>query len=150
MDSKKAAEEVFKLVATKRGEFFRRVDRSSKGEPIILKVIHQSNGQSSPKQISELTGVSTARIAKVLGSLEKRNLIRREMDQEDRRKIHVFLTDAGKAHLKAFEEEKIERLKKVFEVLGEEETELFIHSLKKMLEAFLKVVNEEEDKEEEK
>jgi len=50
---------------------------------------------SSVKRLSELVNVSTSRASKILKDLERRNLVSRTPDTEDRRKEQVALTEAG-------------------------------------------------------
>jgi|GEM_PF-873864 len=50
---------------------------------------------NSVKDLSELISVGSTRASKILKDLELRGYVTRVMDSADRRKEHVFLTEAG-------------------------------------------------------
>jgi DNA-binding MarR family transcriptional regulator len=75
----------------------KKVDPHIRGELFVLKCIEMHSGSVIPSEISNLTDMSTARVAAVLGNLEKKELITREPDRTDRRKTLVALTDKGRA-----------------------------------------------------
>lgn len=77
-------------------------------------------------------GVSRARIAKIINSLEAKNLIEMETDKSDRRRTIVTLTEKDR---------KFESLKKdrmdfaiitMFELIGEEDSKNFVRIVEKI------------------
>jgi len=92
-----------------------------RGEMFVLFFIKKMGGKTVPGQISSAIGVSSARIAAALNSLEEKGLITREIDNEDRRKIIVELTREGEAHAEEERKKHIEKIKTVLEALGEED-----------------------------
>ena len=57
----------------------------------LLRVLWQEDGVSQ-RELSERLGVAEPSVVVVLRGLENKDLIRRERDQVDRRKMRVFLT----------------------------------------------------------
>jgi len=69
--------------------------------------------------IAERTGLRPSHASKVIGALEERGYLMRELGKLDKRQMHFSLTDAGKEclfRIKAYEFEVPEFLKPVFAV----------------------------------
>lgn len=62
----------------------------------------------SSGELGELLGLTSSNISKVIVSLEKKELIRREMGTKDRRQMFFLLTDKGKHLLESIKCEQIE------------------------------------------
>jgi len=73
----------------------RSLQEGIRGETFVLYFIKENQGRTAPSQISDGMGVSSARVAMALNSLEEKGMITREIDVEDRRKIIVKLTEKG-------------------------------------------------------
>ena len=67
---------------------------------------------------------STGNITLVLDNLEKRNLVTRERDREDRRMVYIHLTPEGNALIENLFPKMAERVENEFGVLNEEEQEM--------------------------
>ena len=63
---------------------------------IILLLLWEEDGRS-PWRIADLIGKDRAAVTRLLGGLEKRNLVVRIHDKTDRRQKQVYLTPKGKA-----------------------------------------------------
>ena len=74
----------------------KRINASLHGEQFVLTYVAHHDGSVIPSDISAEMGISTARIAAALGSLESKGLITRRIDEKDRRRILVELTSAGR------------------------------------------------------
>lgn len=74
-------------------------------------LIHVFGGQSSPKTLAGLLGTDTAGITRMLDRLERKDLVRRKHDHQDRRAVVVELTESGTTLIPA--------LPPVFERVGE-------------------------------
>ena len=74
----------------------KRITDSMHGEHVMLSYLSHHDGIGIPSEISSELGVSTARIAATLNSLETKGLITRRIDEQDRRRILVELTALGK------------------------------------------------------
>ncbi len=88
---------------------------------------------ATPKQISEILCLETSTISGVLDRMQKKGLIERFVNKEDRREIRVVVTEKGKVLqkpiqqiietvnevvLKDFSEEEIQRLKEDLRVIA--------------------------------
>ena len=89
---------------------------------------------ATPKQISEILCLETSTISGVLDRMQKKGLIDRVINQEDRREVRVLPTEKGKALeepiskiidevneevLKCFSEEEVTTLKKQLKVIAD-------------------------------
>ncbi|HIZ76801.1 MAG TPA: MarR family transcriptional regulator [Firmicutes bacterium] len=84
-------------------------------------------------------GISNAAVSKVLNTLEKKYLIRRIGDEQDRRVVWIQLTEQGtELYNKAIEEQDA-FLKRIFLRMGEEDLETFLT----LWEKFNKITEEE-------
>lgn len=62
----------------------------------ILKLLHHENGQMQG-QLAETLDIRPSSLTECLKKLEAKNYITRNPDQYDKRIIHVFITEAGRA-----------------------------------------------------
>jgi DNA-binding MarR family transcriptional regulator len=112
----------------------KRINASLHGEQFVLSYVSHAEGSVIPSDISTEMGISTARVATALGSLESKGLITRRIDESDRRRILVELTEAGR-------EKEAEHAKgitcvlvRMLENLGETDAIEFLRILKKIAE----------------
>ncbi len=103
-----------------------------RGAPMILHYIKTHDGAVSPSEISRQMGTSTARITAVLGNLEKKGLIVRSMDESDRRKIRITLTEKGQQHVQKMEQDIVAAVQNLVEYLGEEDARSAIHLMERL------------------
>ncbi len=74
-----------------------------RGEIHIIKKIGDSEGVYA-SEIAVKMGVTRAVIHKIINKLEKRNLIYKQIDEKDRKKKKLYLTERGKVAYKYHEE----------------------------------------------
>ena len=103
----------------------------SKGEMGILIYLTFQNDGVTSGQLSEALHVSTGRVASALKSLEKKQLIKRRSDGEDKRRVNVYITAKGKQTTLEKHEEAIEQMEKSLQKLGEEDAKIFIELSKR-------------------
>ena len=111
---------------------------------IVIKVLDRLGEPTNPKHLADTLNLSTARIAAVLGNLEKRGLISRTMDPNDRRRINVSLTENGKKVAKAEKLEMRNKIIRVFELMGEEDTKKYLELTAKFVKYSQKLTMEGE------
>ena len=70
--------------------------------------------------------VTSGRISTLLAALEKKGLIEREVDPNDRRIVHVNLTEQGRAKAKQQREDMYDAICWVFSQMGERRTCEFV------------------------
>lgn len=104
------------------------------GEHFILNYLYTHETPAHPKDLSQALMVSSARIASILKSLEKRELIIREKDPEDSRQILVSLTDTGKELIASRQKAFFDSTVRMLEMLGEEDAKNYIRIQKKLFD----------------
>lgn len=124
--AEEAERELMQMMLKNRHGAFSKIEKSSKGASIVLKVLDRLGEPTNPKYLADTSNLSTARIAAVLNNLEKRGLVIRTMDPDDRRRINVSLTEAGKKAAKSEKQEMRAKIIQVFELMGEEDTKKYL------------------------
>lgn len=112
----------------------KRINDSLHGEQFVLSFVSNHGGSVIPSDISNEMGISTARIAAALGSLESKGLITRRIDESDRRRILVELTDTGRAKEAEHAAAIMGFVVRMLENLGEEDATELLRILKKIAE----------------
>lgn len=120
---------------------------ASRGELCLLMHLKRQSEPVLPGELSEAMSVSTARITRLLNTLEDRGLIRRSADLTDRRKIIVRLTEEGERYLEAVYGRTHRRASAVVEALGAEDTEAFVR-IAERIAAISRSLSAEETEEE--
>jgi len=114
-----AAELIDKMGVLHKARPHKHINEALRGEACVLIYIAHTGGGVLPGEICHEMDVSTARVAATLNGLEKKGLITRRIDQNDRRKILVDLTGEGKALAKKHQRSVTEAAAKMLELLGE-------------------------------
>ena len=92
-------DKLMKVVWGKKSQMQQAMSRDSKGEPFIIREL-EFKGAQTPSQLATALKVTSGRISTLLAALEKKGLIEREVDPNDRRIVHVNLTEQGRAKAK--------------------------------------------------
>ena len=80
----------------------------------------------------EKLGLTTGRIANILKKLEEKKLITRTSDREDRRRVHVSLTEAGRRHAEDKYQAMIRVHRELLDRLGAEDTRELMRILNRL------------------
>jgi DNA-binding MarR family transcriptional regulator len=115
----------------------KRIDRFSSGESLLLRLVCLGGEPVHPSDLRERTCLSSARVAAILGTLEHKGLITREMDLQDRRRILVHITNAGREQAQREIAEMNSQSAAVFTAIGRQDTEEFIRLLGRVVEALI-------------
>lgn len=99
----------------------KKIEHFGGGELLILAFLSYYNNSLSPKELSRITGTSTAHVAKALRNLEAKGEVRRRPDPVDARKKTVSVTEAGMERVENARQEILGDLDHVMEALGEED-----------------------------
>ncbi|EOH99226.1 hypothetical protein UAY_02003 [Enterococcus moraviensis ATCC BAA-383] len=142
--AEEAEQELMRLMVQNRHSAFSRLEKSNQGESIVIKFLARYGEPTSPKHLAESLNLSSARIAVVLGSLEKKGQIERKMDPDDRRRINVTLTDCGKKAAKLQKKEMRDKIVQIFKLMGETETKQFIELTAKFVDYSQQISQKEE------
>ncbi|MGB4660369.1 MAG: transcriptional regulator [Mobilitalea sp.] len=116
----KLMENMFML---QKGKKQQEMSKSVHGETFVLAYLSMRKGDVLPSEISSQMSISSARIAATLGNLEKKNLIIRQIDRNDRRRILVTLTDHGKEVAEQQRTEVMGNVIHMLESLGEHDAQ---------------------------
>lgn len=111
-----------------------QINESMHGEAFALHQIALSNGRIIPSEISAAIGISGARIAATLNSLESKGHITRRIDPSDRRRIIVSLTDEGREQEEAHRRMLIGTIEQMLRMLGEHDAKEYVRISRKMAE----------------
>lgn len=116
---------LMKAVWGKKSQMQQAMSRDSKGEPFIIREL-EFRGAQTPSQLAAALKVTSGRISTLLAALEKKGLIEREVDPNDRRIVHVNLTEQGRAKAKQQREDMYDAICWVFSQMGERRTREFV------------------------
>ena len=104
----------------------KHINESLHGGAFVLRYIALHGGEVLPGEISGEMGVSSARIAAALNSLESKGLITRRIDPNDRRKILVGITPEGTALAQEQQQAVIQGASKMLALLGEHDAKEYV------------------------
>ena len=99
------------------------VEKSREGEPYTISTI------------AAKLGLDPATVVRTVDSLEKRGLVERQRDKQDRRQVFIHFTESGHQRLLEAHQHFISRIRVVFQAMGAEGRA----SLLKGLEEFVQV-----------
>ena len=105
------------------------ISQTQRGEMAVLRLLAEENRQLLAGEISRGLGMTTSRIAAVLNSLEKKDMITRCADPADRRRVVVALTGRGEDFCRARRREAERDFTHLLERLGEDDARQFVHLL---------------------
>ncbi|KAB2332142.1 MarR family transcriptional regulator [Cytobacillus depressus] len=97
----------------------------------VLEVLYQK-GKQTIHQIGKCILISSSSMTYCLDKLEQRGLLNRTACPDDRRAIHVLLTDKGKELMKEIMPKYHELVDDLFGSLDSDEAETLVHLLKKV------------------
>ena len=139
MNYNEKAEEIFETV-TKRKKYIDKVPSNiSQGESGVLLYLLNSNNNVSQSDLSEKLDVSIARIVAIINTLQKKELIEKKIDANDKRKTIISITEAGKEIITQRKKQAIQFIDNVIKELDEKEIEQYIAINKKIEEISNKI-----------
>lgn len=105
------------------------------GEQKVLSFIFNSEGDVLPGEIASSLGMTPARVAGVLGALEKKGYILRRTDEKDRRKVIVSITESGSEIVCTGADRLRSCLSQIISIMGNTTSEQLISSLNEFSDA---------------
>ena len=120
-----AFDRLMRVTWGKRSQMQREMLRGGKGEPFVVHKLY-AKGAMTPSQIASAMHATTGRVSTLLAGLEKKGQIVREPDPEDRRSVHVRLTESGEERAQRQHEDMREAICWIFSQMGERRTREFI------------------------
>lgn len=128
------------------------ISRTMRGEMAVLRLLVENGESMTAGEISRELRMKTSRIAAVLGSLEKKDMILRSPDAHDRRRVQVALTKKGSACCQRRRQQAVEDMTAMLAHLGHEDAVHFVRIMKRIHEFMPAhppcIQDEEEEKEE--
>ena len=91
---------------------------------------------------AEMLEVTSSSISRTLGGLLEKDLVERKNDKNDRRNVHIAVTDKGKQLLDNFVYEAFIMIDQALKDFTDEETELMFELQNRFIRSLSKVVNE--------
>lgn len=110
----------------------------SKNQPMVIKIIGME-GEIMPSTIGKYTGMEKSSLTRMVDDLEKKGIVFRKTDPEDRRKVLVSLTDKGLECYNYFNEIADELLG----LVDEKDVEDYVQSLETMVKILRKVADQQ-------
>jgi DNA-binding MarR family transcriptional regulator len=120
---------------------FRKVDdQTANGPHVDLSVqelrLVEHLGDSGPLKMSKLAEfllLAVNSVTSTVDNLERKGLVRRQRSEEDRRVVHVEMTDNGGVVYRAARTEKIHLLRTMLAALNEDEQDIFMVLFRKIV-----------------
>lgn len=134
-----AAEMLQKTRALMKANGPKQMGEMFHGEMFIMHYMLQRNDDVLPSEISTAMGVTTARVAMALKSMESKGLIERRADSTDRRKVRVSITEYGKILIKERHESMARKMEQILMELGEADAKEYIRIITRMTEISEKI-----------
>lgn len=140
MDNVKLREELMQAMFKTRNikmAFHSDLDNTM-SDLVALKIIARNEKMENSNfyfsDIQRFLRISKPAVSQIITSLEKKELITREIDHNDRRRFIVRLTKKGQKEMKNMHEESSRMFEEVIERFGENETRELIRLLNKLTE----------------
>ena len=111
-----------------------QISASMRGEMAVLRLLEHETAPMTAGEISRKLGMTTPRIAAVLGTLEKKNMILRKADECDKRRIQVTLTEEGSQFCQQKKEHALRDMTRLLTQLGSEDAAHFVRIMKRIHE----------------
>ena len=121
--------------------FFRK-SRISEAEFNLLLVLRHATTALSQSDLSERLLVDKSNVTALIDRLESEELIRREVDPEDRRRYHVVLTDAGRDQIDTIDPAYHEMVSAVMKELSTNECKTLIRLTRNLRQGLVKAESE--------
>ena len=112
----------------------------SKNQPMVIKIIGME-GEVMPSTIGKYTGMEKSSLTRMVDDLEKKGIVFRKTDPDDRRKVLVSLTEKGLDCYNQLNEITAEMADEILKFVDENDLEEFVQSLETMVRILRKINN---------
>lgn len=102
------------------------------GQNRVLAILMMQDG-TTQKDLAYLLGIRPQSLSEALDKLESSQLVERRQNEEDKRMVNVFLTEAGRRRAEKVAEDRKKNAADVFSVLTDEEKEQFATIMDKII-----------------
>ena len=124
---------LFQIIGNKKNA---NLIESLRGENAVLTYLMHHPTQAYPSRLAQKLSLVPGRMTDILKTLEKKGMIRREKDPEDRRRVQVIITPKGIRNVTERREHIRIQYSGLYEALGLEDTVKLIELLAKVNQYF--------------
>lgn len=110
----------------------------SKNQPLVIKIIG-IEGEIMPSTLGKYTGMEKSSLTRMVDDLEKKGIVVRKTDPEDRRKVLVSLTEKGLEYYNCLSQVTSEMAEEILQFVDDTDVEDFMHSLETMVNILRKI-----------
>lgn len=110
----------------------------SKNQPMVIKIIGME-GEVMPSTIGKYTGMEKSSLTRMVDDLEKKGIVYRKTDPDDRRKVLVSLTEMGLRYYNYLNKITAEMADEILTFVDEKDIEEFVQSLETMVRILRKI-----------
>jgi DNA-binding MarR family transcriptional regulator len=110
----------------------------SKNQPIVIKIIG-IEGEIMPSTLGKYTGMEKSSLTRMVDDLEKKGIVFRKTDPEDRRKVLVSLTEKGLDCYNLLSQITTEMAEELLQFVDDTDVENFMNSLETMVKVLRKI-----------
>lgn len=112
-----------------------RPDRNeSRGSLRLLRKLAECDGLTA-RELAEMLDIRQPSLTEMLNRLEGAGVVKREPDQQDHRKVRIYLQDEGRGILERYREQRQQEVEYLNSVLTQQEQQLFCRVCDKMADA---------------
>lgn len=108
------------LFEIKDSRIFNQMFELFEGEHAVMFLMYDSATPMSPTKLSECLYVTKARVTAIINSLCEKGFVEIKRQEEDRRKVLVYLTNSGNEYIEGKLNEINRQLQSIFNYLGTE------------------------------
>ncbi len=106
---------------------------SLKGENLLLAILFDLGGISTPSKLIENLDFTAARLSAITKSLEGKGFIKKMQNKNDRRSTIITITEEGSAYYDRLRQEILHNALNIIEQLGENDVREFLRILRKLM-----------------
>lgn len=110
----------------------------SKNQPMVIKIIGME-GEMMPSTIGKYTGMEKSSLTRMVDDLEKKGIVSRNTDPDDRRKVLVSLTEKGLEYYNCLNKITAEMADEILKFVDEKDIEDYVQNLETMVRILRKI-----------
>ena len=110
----------------------------SKNQPMVIKIIG-IEGEIMPSTLGKYTGMEKSNLTRMVDDLEKKGIVFRKTDPEDRRKVLVSLTEKGLDCYNYLSQITTEMAEEILQFVDDKDVEDYMQSLETIVKILRKI-----------
>ena len=134
MDSELLAKQILDTFDKINAEnVFSKLRLSLKGENLMIAMLADVGGESTPGKLIEKLDFTAARLSAITKSLENKGLVKRIQNEQDKRSTIIALTQQGMANYMNLRQEIVKNALIIIEQLGERDVQEFLRIIGRLV-----------------